>query len=194
MKLRPSIIAACAAAACGLQTGLASSHREAPLVTTTPKLDCADFYMFNSYETGRSDYVTLVADYIPLQDAYGGPNFFTLETADRGIYEIHIDNNGDAREDLTFQFKFTTTRRNLALPIGPAGNQKTNAVALINLGQIATGSLAALNVLETYQVDMIRGDRRTGSVTTLTNATDGSTTFGKPVDNIGNKSIPDYDA
>src|SRR6185369_4513892 len=95
---------------------------------------------------------------------------------------------------LTFQFKFTTTRRDLALPIGPAGNQKTNTVALINLGQITTGSLAALNVLETYQVDMIRGDRRTGTVTTLTNAADGSTTFGKPVDNIGNKSIPDYDA
>lgn len=59
---------------------LASSHREAPLITSTPKIDCADFYAFNSYETGRTNYVTLVANYIPLQDAYGGPNYFQLDT------------------------------------------------------------------------------------------------------------------
>src|SRR6476661_3404345 len=70
----------------------ASSHREAPLITSMPKLDCADFYMFNSYEAGRSNFVTLVADYLPLQDAYGGPNYFRLET--NVVYEIHIDNAG----------------------------------------------------------------------------------------------------
>ena len=72
----------------------ASSHREAPMITSMPKLDCADFYMFNSYETGRSNYVTIVANYIPLQDAYGGPNYFTMDP--NGLYEIHIDNYGDA--------------------------------------------------------------------------------------------------
>ena len=46
----------------------ASSHREAPLITKQPKLDAADFYMFGSYEPGRADYVTFVADYLPLQD------------------------------------------------------------------------------------------------------------------------------
>jgi hypothetical protein len=193
MKLKTSILVAWAAATCGLQIGLASSHREAPLITTTPKLDCADFYMFNSYETGRADYVTIVADYVPLQDAYGGPNFFTLETGDRGIYEIHVDNNGDAREDLTLQFKFATTRKNISLPIGPAGNQRTNAVPVVNVGQISAGKTEALNVIETYQINLIRGDRRNGVVTALTNILDGSTTFGKPVDNIGNKSIPDYE-
>src|ERR1700744_4172141 len=81
---------------------LASSHREAPLITGTPKLDGCDFYMFNSYEAGRSNYVTFVADYLPLQDPYGGPNYFQLET--NGIYEISIDNNGDAQEGITFQF------------------------------------------------------------------------------------------
>src|SRR4051794_28512208 len=80
--------------------GFASSHREAPLITSMPKLDCADFYLFNSYETGRSNFVTVVADYLPLEDAYGGPNYFMLET--NGVYEIHFDNNGDAQEDLTF--------------------------------------------------------------------------------------------
>ena len=49
----------------------ASSHREAPFITRIPKVDGADFYMFRSYEPGRDGFVTLVAEYIPLQSAYG---------------------------------------------------------------------------------------------------------------------------
>ena len=135
-------------------TAFASSHREAPLITSTPKLDGADFYMFNSYETGRSNFVTFVADYLPLQDAYGGPNYFMLET--NGVYEISIDNNGDAQEDITFQFQFWWTPQHIALPIGPAGSQVTNEIPLIIAGQIFPGNNAALNVVENYSVKMIR--------------------------------------
>ncbi len=53
---------------------MASSHREAPAITETPKVDATDFYMFTSYEAGRSDFVTIIANYQPLQDPYGGPN------------------------------------------------------------------------------------------------------------------------
>ena len=80
----------------------ASSHREAPMITHLPKLDSTDFYMFNSYEAGRSNFVTIVACYIPIQAPYGGPNFFEMDPD--ALYEIHVDNNGDAQEDLTFQF------------------------------------------------------------------------------------------
>ena len=76
----------------------ASSHREAPLVTSMPKVDATDFYLFNSYEAGREGYVTLIADYLPLQDPYGGPNYFSLDP--EAYYEILIDNDGDAVEDL----------------------------------------------------------------------------------------------
>src|SRR4026209_430838 len=93
----------------------ASSHREAPLITLTPKVDSTDFYMFNSYEAGRSNFVTIVACYLPLQAPYGGPNFFSLDSD--AFYEIHIDNNGDSQEDLTFQFSFTNIRNDIALPI-----------------------------------------------------------------------------
>src|SRR4051812_41333682 len=58
------------ALAMACSSAFGSSHREAPLITGTPKLDAADFYMFTSYETGRSNYVTFVANYIPLQDSY----------------------------------------------------------------------------------------------------------------------------
>src|SRR5215204_5061152 len=96
------------AAACAAAATLAlavtidgSSHREAPGITKTPKLDGTDFYMFRSYEPGRSNFVTFLANYIGLEDAYGGPNFFDLE--EDAIYEIHVDNNGNGVEDLTFQ-------------------------------------------------------------------------------------------
>ena len=58
---------------------IASSHREAPFITTSPKVDGTDFYMFNSYEAGKAANVTLIANYLPLQDAYGGPNYFSLD-------------------------------------------------------------------------------------------------------------------
>src|SRR4029434_4944307 len=96
----------------------ASSHREAPFLTEHPKVDGTDFYMFRSYESGRDGYVTLIANYLPLQDSYGGPNYFTLDP--EALYEIHIDNTGDAKEDLTFQFRFKTELANggngLAVP------------------------------------------------------------------------------
>ena len=178
------------AALLGALPAFASSHREAPMITSMPKLDGADFYMFNSYEPGRSNFVTFVADYLPLQDPYGGPNYFTLET--NGVYEISIDNNGDAQEDITFQFQFWTTYKNISLTIGPAGNQVTNSIPLIIAGQILPGNNAALNVTENYTVKMITGPRRTGVAQYLTNAADGTTVFTKPVDNIGTKTIPDY--
>ena len=78
----------------GSVIGQGSSHREAPGITKTPKLDGTDFYMFRSYEPGRSGFVTLVANYIPLQDPYGGPNYFSLDPD--AVYEIHVDNNADA--------------------------------------------------------------------------------------------------
>ena len=58
----------------------ASSHREAPAILGMPQVDGTDFYMFRSYESGREGYVTLIANYIPLQDAYGGPNYFPLDS------------------------------------------------------------------------------------------------------------------
>jgi hypothetical protein len=175
-----------AAAAASVQ---ASSHREAPGITHTPKLDGTDFYMFRSYEPGRQGFVTLIANVLPLQDVYGGPNFFTLDPD--AVYEIHVDNNGDAREDITFQFRFRNRSRNITVPVG----DRQVAIPLVNAGGIgpAASDNASLNVLETYSLTMIRGDRRYGSRSAIRNAADGRTTFRKPVDRIGDKSIRDND-
>lgn len=159
----------------------ASSHREAPSITKTPKVDATDFYMFKSYESGRAGYVTLIANYLPLQDAYGGPNYFALDP--NALYEIHIDNNGDAREDITFQFKFTQQLNDIKVPVGG----QMVSIPLSNAGAVTAGSNSAQNTSERYSVTMVKGDRRTGTRSNL-----GS--FDKPFDNIGKKSIPDYAA
>ncbi len=184
------VLAAVLLALCG--TAGASSHREAPFITTVPKVDASDFYMFRSYETGRSAYTTLIANYLPLQDAYGGPNYFSLDP--NALYEIHIDNNGDAREDLTFQFRFKNTLANggrgVELPVGGVNV----AIPLIQAGVVANVRDASLNLAETFTVDVVRGDRRKGQVSSVTNAANGAATFDKPVDNIGVKTIPNYPA
>src|SRR5262245_44689749 len=90
---------------------LASSHREAPAITETPKVDATDFYMFRSYESGRDGFVTFVANYLPLQDPYGGPNYFALDPD--ALYDIKVDRNGDAVEDLTFRFRFQEQNRGI---------------------------------------------------------------------------------
>ncbi len=166
----------------------ASSHREAPFITTQPKVDATDLYMFSSYEPGRADYVTILANYLPLQAPYGGPNYFSLDP--NALYEIHIDNNGDAKEDLSFQFRFRNKLNSVSLPIGG----KNVPIPLVQAGQVTDVHSPALNVTETYTVDVVRGDRRSGSRSAITNASGGSTIFDKPADNIGTKTIPDYAA
>ena len=190
-RLLPVVAAVAALAALAAAPAHASSHREAPSITTTPKVDGTDFYMFNSYEPARltgPGYVTLVANYLPLQDAYGGPNYFKLDP--NALYEIHVDNNGDGKEDITFQFRFNNTLRGTTLKIGGTDV----AIPLTQSGQITAPNATTSNVNETFTVDIVRGDRRTGTRGSITNATGGSATFAKPVDNIGMKTIPNYAA
>jgi hypothetical protein len=195
-KLHVTLLAALSTIAAS--TVLASSHREAPFITEHPKVDGTDFYMFMSYEPNRTGYVTLIANYDPLQDSYAGPNYFSLDP--NALYEIEIDNSGDSQEDLTFQFRFTNQygQANISslnvsngkVPVsgGPAGGVE---IPLVNLGAGSGASPGALNVTESYTLTLVRGNRRSGtSMPVMT--TDGKSTFTKPVDNIGTKSIPNY--
>ncbi|HSL82523.1 MAG TPA: DUF4331 domain-containing protein [Thermoanaerobaculia bacterium] len=170
----------------------ASSHREAPFVTETPAVDGTDFYMFRSYEPGRDGFVTLVATYLPLQDPYGGPNYFALDPD--AFYDIHVENDGDGVEDLTFRFRFGHTLRGFALPVG----DEVVPVPLVNVGQVLGGvGRDSLNRLQTYTVRLIRGsvDAPEG-IGFLEKAGGGplAQRFVKPEDNTGAKTFPDYEA
>ncbi len=142
--------------------------------------------MFNSYETGRTGFVTLVANYIPLQDAYGGPNYFTLDP--NGRYNINIDNNGDAVADIVFQFRAINTNKDISLTVGESGNNRQVSVPVVNVGPITAGNTTNLNVIESYFLDVQRGS----TTQPVINPSTGRRIFTKPVDNIGNKSLPDY--
>src|ERR1700679_741427 len=87
----------------------ASSHREAPFVTKSPKVDGTDFYMFTSYDPAEitAGNVVLIANYLPLQDPFGGPNYFTLDP--EAMYEIDVDNTGSCTSKIAFQFQFKNT-------------------------------------------------------------------------------------
>ncbi|MFI5891696.1 DUF4331 domain-containing protein [Actinoplanes sp. NPDC051513] len=144
-----------------------SSHREAPEISKDPVADSSDLYAFVSPDD--PDTVTIIANYVPLQLPASGPNFF--EFGDDVLYEIHIDSNGDARPDLTYQFRFRTELR----------NDKT---FLYNTGQIKS-------------LDDENWNRRQFFSVTKVDAHGKSTVLAQklpcPPCNVGKLSIPDYD-
>jgi hypothetical protein len=193
-KLLVTLIAAGSITGLTTLTAQASSHREAPFITTSPKVDGTDFYLFRSYEGisaagtgGRSDYVTMIANYQPLQSPYGGPNYFSMDP--NALYEIHLDNNGDAKEDITFQFRFNNKLNGVALDIGAA----KVAIPLIQIGAVSKLTDPNLNLNETYGIKVVRGNRRAGTVQAVTK-NDGGMVFEKPVDYIGSKTLGDSSA
>jgi len=100
-----------------------------------------------------------------------------------------MDNRGDGEEDLTFQFRFTNTAKDVQLPIG----DQQVSVPLVNVGPLSGANPPNLVVTQNYTVTMIKGGRREGTRTPISSTT-GLSLFTKPEDNIGAKSIVDYDA
>ncbi len=157
------------------------------MIAGMPRLDASDFYMFRSYEKGRENYVTMIADYVPLQDPAGGPNFFNLDHT--GYYDINIDNTGTGRPSFTYRFRFSALTRGLSLPVGG----KNVPIPLINAGQITNASRAVQNVVESYTVSLVTFVNGVGTEHLLADGS-GATSFLKPVDDIGDKSVPNYGA
>jgi hypothetical protein len=149
----------------GPRAAQASSHREAPLIANDPTADNTDVYAFVSPD--RPDTVTMIANYIPLEEPAGGPNFFNFD--DNVRYEIKVDNNGDGEEDVTYQFRFRTETR----------NQNT---FLYNTGPINSLNDPDWNIRQFYSVTRVVGHHRTVLGTNLPS----------PPNNIGPRSTPDY--
>src|SRR3712207_3276406 len=132
----------------------AASHREAPLISEDPAADNTDVYAFVSPD--RPDTVTIIANYIPLEEPAGGPNFHKF--ADDVLYAIKVDNTGDGQEDVTYEFNFRTRYPN-------------KDTFLYNTGQVTSIDDPDLNSVTTYTV---RRSRAMG----------GSTVIGRGVDNL----------
>jgi hypothetical protein len=146
----------------------ASSHREAPGISNDPQADNTDLYAFVSPD--KPDTVTFIANYIPLQDPAGGPNFSSF--SDNVLYEIHVDNVGDAEDHITYQFRFTSTLVN-------------GDTFLYNTGQLTSLTDPDLSMPQTYTVTRIEN----GSATRL----DKNVDLRVPPVNVGTRSEPDYE-
>ena len=147
--------------------GIASSHREAPLISADPLADNTDVYAFVSPDA--TDTVTLIANWIPLEAPNGGPNFYKF--GDDVLYRINIDNDGDANDDIVYEFRFKTKTLN--------GN-----TFLYNTGPITSLDDPNFNVRQSYSVTRI--DQSGRHVLGRDLAT--------PPVNVGARSTPSYDA
>lgn len=162
----------------------ASSHREAPNITKFPKLDNTDVYAFRSYEAGKADAVTIITNFQPLQDPFGGPNYFLLD--ENAVYDVHIDNNGDSLPDITFEFRFFNQFMNKTIPV----NGVPVAIPLSQIAPVTETDVRGLNVLQYYTVTVIQN--QTGVRTEALNPFGRSRFYMKPFDNIGSKTFPNY--
>ena len=145
-----------------------SSHREAPEIAKDPVADSTDVYAFVSPDQPGT--VTLIANYVPLQEPAGGPNFY--EFGDDVRYEIHIDNNGDGQPDVTYRFQFQTRLRN-------------PDTFLYNTGPILSLDSPNWNRRQFYAVSKVNAQ---GGITSL------AVGLACPPCNIGPLSTPDYPA
>jgi Domain of unknown function (DUF4331) len=143
----------------------ASSHREAPLIADDPTADNTDVYAFVSPD--KPDTVTIMANYIPLEEPAGGPNF--NQFGEDVVYSINIDNTADGEEDIVYEFRFRTETRN-------------GDTFLYNTGPIDTLSDTDWNRPQFYSVARIDGRRKTSL---------GQSIPTPPV-NIGPRSTPNY--
>ena len=154
----------------------ASSHAEAPLISMDRAVDNTDTYAFRSVEAGRDGFVTLIANYIPLQEPSGGPQWNRWD--DTAIYEIKIDNTGDGVEDITYQFQFNTQIVNSDTVLG---------MSTVNGDGVISNLVDTdYNMPQTYTVRRIerRGSRR-GQVIAAGLRT--------PPANIGPRVTPNYE-
>lgn len=158
----------------GTRVAEASSHREAPLIALDPAADNTDVYAFVSPD--RPNTVTLLANFIPLEEPSGGPNYFKFD--DNVLYQIRIDNNGDARLDLALQFRFRTV----------VGNPDT---FLYNTNRIDSITDPDWNVKQFMDVtaQVRQGDPNNPTFTSFSLGTNLPT----PPVNIGPRSTPNYE-
>ncbi|MBA2529379.1 MAG: DUF4331 domain-containing protein [Euzebyales bacterium] len=122
--------------------GTASSHREAPAIAADPLADNTDTYAFVSPDD--ADNVTLIANWLPFQEPAGGPNFYYFDPEAR--YYIHVDNDGDAKPDISYRWTFKS-------------DYKTTGTFLYNTGPVNSLDDDTLNFTQTYTLDAIKGDK-----------------------------------
>ncbi len=131
----------------------ASSHREAPSISQDPSADNTDVYAFRSPDA--PDTATLIANFVPFEEPAGGPNFYRF--SDDVKYEIKVDNTGDGKGDVTYEFRFDTKIKNPNTFL-----YNSNTVTY----DAKKGEYTNLNLVQTYTVRKITRDSKGRTVVT----------------------------
>ncbi len=162
----------------------ASSHREAPLIARDPAADNTDLYAFRSTERGRENFVTIIANFNPLEIPGAGPHYYKFD--DTVLYEIKIDNNGDGVEDITYQFNFSDQYKNPDTVLGMASpNEALKGKGGFDPLITSIGDID-YNISQAYNVTRIdKSTGRRGKVITPPLMT--------PPANIGKRTTPNYE-
>ncbi len=200
MRLAPKLLLSAALAVCAVPV-FASSHREAPIVALDQKADITDLYAFRSYDgASATPRVTFILNVDPFLEPANGPNWFPFDPD--LLYEIKIDNNNDATEDVVLQVRFTTETRlpavfqayvgagtginapaNSPPPVAPGTPIVPPAITALD----GPGS-AGLGQRQSYTVTLVKN----GVSTPILNAS-GGPFFALPV-YAGPRTMPNYDA
>jgi hypothetical protein len=156
-----------------------SSHREAPEISKDPVADNTDTYAFVSPD--RPDTVTIISNYIPLEAAAAGPNFYEFGNDVR--YRIYICNDGSGVANIAYEFHFTTHVRN-------------GKTFLYNTGPISSIYDTHFNRRQTYSVALLKGAKTIAHTESGNNKGFHSKVIGNnlacPPCNIGPASTPNY--
>lgn len=176
----------------------AFAHSEAPFTSANPSIDATDLYAFTSYETGREEFITVIANFN--SQKIDGPNYSLFDPT--AAYEIRIDNDGDAKEEKTFRFKFsqeladkkgqllTVNTEEVAIPF--INNGSFTALDTSNLGRTLSYQVEFINKKESYNYGKAFNARTQGKL--IKNPNDNTKVFTMPEHNIGTNSIADYSA
>jgi hypothetical protein len=156
----------------------ASSHREAPITALDRSADVTDWYAFVSYD--NPNHVTFILNVDPLLEPANGPNYFPFDPS--VLYEMHVDNNQDGKEDVTFQFRFNTELRQPNLFTGFVGG----IAGVPQITSLTGAGSTGLGIRQTYTVTMVKN-----GISTCLN--DGQTLYAVP-SNVGPETMPNYQA
>jgi hypothetical protein len=176
-KLKPVVILATAMFMLMPISMFASSHREAPITALDRTADVTDWYAFVSYDNPKN--VTFILNVDPLLEPANGPNYFPFDPG--VLYEMHVDNDHDGKDDVTFRIRFKTQIRAPQVFTGFVGG----IAGIPPITSLDGAGSEGFSLRQTYKITMVKD----GQETDLSD--DDQAMFAVP-SNAGPRTMPNY--
>jgi hypothetical protein len=182
-------------------TANAASHREAPLIALDPAADITDLYAFVSYDAANlarspaDRKVTLILNVVPGEEPSSGPNYYSFD--DGVLYALHVDNDRDGKDDVSYEFRFDTQTVNPAAFIANGLTNDPNNGNLTGAAPITAlegpGS-EGLSRKQRYTVTEVRSCKKSDKTCKPKTVLFQGQTLSAVPSNIGPRTTPNYAA